>query len=164
MSLPSTLTFYTFCSTHRRCYRVPPSRLPLFQASAFAFLVPAKSILALERWKCPPEGGFSFGVCTEGEVLAVWAASQSLAPGCVHGTVFSPSLSPEEIYGNWSMPLNTSHIWHPRIREVGKEIGFEGRAKWAGQAIAELCLRRWLRSLCFGNGQVKVTIAHFCLF
>ncbi|XP_028618510.1 solute carrier family 23 member 1 isoform X3 [Grammomys surdaster] len=54
-------------------------RLPLFQASAFAFLVPAKSILALERWKCPPE---------------------------------------EEIYGNWSMPLNTSHIWHPRIREV----------------------------------------------
>nr|XP_037865529.1 solute carrier family 23 member 1 isoform X7 [Chlorocebus sabaeus] len=54
-------------------------RLPLFQASAFAFLVPAKAILALERWKCPSE---------------------------------------EEIYGNWSLPLNTSHIWHPRIREV----------------------------------------------
>nr|XP_012604478.1 solute carrier family 23 member 1 isoform X5 [Microcebus murinus] len=30
-------------------------RLPLFQASAFAFLVPAKAILALDRWKCPPE-------------------------------------------------------------------------------------------------------------
>lgn len=42
------------------------SRLPLFQASAFAFLVPAKAILALERWKCPPEGGFSFGICTGG--------------------------------------------------------------------------------------------------
>ncbi|XP_012329298.2 solute carrier family 23 member 1 isoform X1 [Aotus nancymaae] len=54
-------------------------RLPLFQASALAFLVPARAILALERWKCPPE---------------------------------------EEIYGNWSLPLNTSHIWHPRIREV----------------------------------------------
>nr|XP_040128114.1 solute carrier family 23 member 1 isoform X2 [Ictidomys tridecemlineatus] len=54
-------------------------RLPLFQASAFAFLVPAKAILALEKWKCPPE---------------------------------------EEIYGNWSQPLNTSHIWHPRIREI----------------------------------------------
>ncbi|XP_036702550.1 solute carrier family 23 member 1 isoform X3 [Balaenoptera musculus] len=54
-------------------------RLPLFQASAFAFLVPAKAILALDRWKCPPE---------------------------------------EEIYGNWSLPLDTSHIWHPRIREV----------------------------------------------
>ncbi|KAM5169062.1 solute carrier family 23 member 1 [Callospermophilus lateralis] len=54
-------------------------RLPLFQASAFAFLVPAKAILALEKWKCPPE---------------------------------------EEIYGNWSQPLNTSHIWHPRMREV----------------------------------------------
>nr|XP_031528434.1 solute carrier family 23 member 1 isoform X4 [Vicugna pacos] len=30
-------------------------RLPLFQASAFAFLVPAKAILALEKWKCPQE-------------------------------------------------------------------------------------------------------------
>ncbi|XP_069510445.1 solute carrier family 23 member 1 isoform X2 [Ambystoma mexicanum] len=54
-------------------------RLPLFQASAFAFLVPAKSILALDKWKCPPE---------------------------------------EEIYGNWTVPLNTSHIWQPRIREI----------------------------------------------
>lgn len=39
-----------------------PSRLPLFQASAFAFLVPAKAILGLERWKCPPEGGHTSGV------------------------------------------------------------------------------------------------------
>lgn len=52
-----------------------PSRLPLFQASAFAFLVPAKSILALERWKCPSEGGFSLRICTGGEVVEVWAAS-----------------------------------------------------------------------------------------
>ncbi|XP_062867390.1 solute carrier family 23 member 1 [Trichomycterus rosablanca] len=54
-------------------------RLPLFQASAFAFLIPAQAILGLERWKCPPE---------------------------------------EEIYGNWSLPLNTTHIWQPRIREI----------------------------------------------
>ncbi|XP_059716117.1 solute carrier family 23 member 1 isoform X2 [Haemorhous mexicanus] len=54
-------------------------RLPLFQASALAFLVPAKSILALEKWRCPPE---------------------------------------EQIYGNWSLPLNTSHIWQPRMREI----------------------------------------------
>ncbi|XP_041863889.1 solute carrier family 23 member 1 isoform X2 [Melanotaenia boesemani] len=54
-------------------------RLPLFQASAFAFLIPAQAILRLDRWKCP---------------------------------------SDEEIYGNWSIPLNTSHIWHPRIREI----------------------------------------------
>ncbi|XP_053142570.1 solute carrier family 23 member 1 isoform X2 [Hemicordylus capensis] len=54
-------------------------RLPLFQASALAFLVPAKSILALDKWKCPPE---------------------------------------EEIYGNWTLPLNTSHIWQPRLREI----------------------------------------------
>ncbi|KAJ0061876.1 hypothetical protein NL108_013409, partial [Boleophthalmus pectinirostris] len=54
-------------------------RLPLFQASAFAFLIPAQAILSLDRWKCPPQ---------------------------------------EEIYGNWTLPLNTSHIWHPRIREI----------------------------------------------
>ncbi|NXJ15875.1 S23A1 protein, partial [Odontophorus gujanensis] len=54
-------------------------RLPLFQASALAFLVPAKAILALEKWKCPPE---------------------------------------EQIYGNWVLPLNTSHIWQPRMREI----------------------------------------------
>ncbi|KGL89767.1 Solute carrier family 23 member 1, partial [Charadrius vociferus] len=44
-----------------------------------AFLVPAKSILALEKWRCPPE---------------------------------------EQIYGNWSLPLNTSHVWQPRMREI----------------------------------------------
>ncbi|XP_043925778.1 solute carrier family 23 member 1 [Protopterus annectens] len=54
-------------------------RLPLFQASAFAFLVPARAILALDKWKCPPE---------------------------------------DEIYGNWTLPLNTTHIWQPRIREI----------------------------------------------
>ncbi|XP_072446967.1 solute carrier family 23 member 1 isoform X1 [Chiloscyllium punctatum] len=54
-------------------------RLPLFQASAFAFLVPARAILALDKWKCPSE---------------------------------------EEIYGNWTLPFNTTHIWHPRIREI----------------------------------------------
>ncbi|XP_071670985.1 solute carrier family 23 member 1 isoform X2 [Patagioenas fasciata] len=54
-------------------------RLPLFQASALAFLVPAKSILALEKWQCPPE---------------------------------------EQIYGNWTLPLNTSHVWQPRMREI----------------------------------------------
>ncbi|XP_036379775.1 solute carrier family 23 member 1 [Megalops cyprinoides] len=54
-------------------------RLPLFQASAFAFLIPAQAILGLDKWKCPPD---------------------------------------EEIYGNWTLPLNTSHIWHPRIREI----------------------------------------------
>ncbi|XP_007556555.1 solute carrier family 23 member 1 isoform X1 [Poecilia formosa] len=54
-------------------------RLPLFQASAFAFLIPAQAILGLDRWACPSE---------------------------------------DVIYGNWSLPLNTSHVWHPRIREI----------------------------------------------
>ncbi|XP_061746462.1 solute carrier family 23 member 1-like isoform X1 [Nerophis ophidion] len=54
-------------------------RLPLFQASALAFLVPAQAILGLDRWSCP---------------------------------------SDEEIYGNGSLPIDTSHIWQPRIREI----------------------------------------------
>ncbi|XP_034033438.1 solute carrier family 23 member 1 [Thalassophryne amazonica] len=54
-------------------------RLPLFQASAFAFLIPAQAILSLDRWTCPSE---------------------------------------EEIYGNWSLPFKTDHIWQPRIREI----------------------------------------------
>lgn len=32
------------------------SRLPLFQASALAFLIPAQAILGLDRWSCPSEG------------------------------------------------------------------------------------------------------------
>ncbi|XP_072368314.1 solute carrier family 23 member 1 isoform X2 [Scyliorhinus torazame] len=54
-------------------------RLPLFQASAFAFLVPARAILALDKWECPSE---------------------------------------EEIYGNWTLPYNTTHVWYPRMREI----------------------------------------------
>ncbi|NWV71967.1 S23A1 protein, partial [Malurus elegans] len=79
-------------------------RLPLFQASALAFLVPAKSILALEKWRCPPEG--------EGrEVRGVSDCSHPPGPP-------EPPSSPEQIYGNWSLPLNTSHIWQPRMREI----------------------------------------------
>uniref|UniRef100_A0A8D3BNZ8 Solute carrier family 23 member 1 n=1 Tax=Scophthalmus maximus TaxID=52904 RepID=A0A8D3BNZ8_SCOMX len=52
-------------------------RLPLFQASAFAFLIPAQGILSLDRWKCP----------SEGETVCL-------------------------------LPLDTSHIWQPRIREI----------------------------------------------
>ncbi|XP_057676276.1 solute carrier family 23 member 1 isoform X2 [Corythoichthys intestinalis] len=54
-------------------------RLPLFQASALAFLIPAQAILSLERWTCP---------------------------------------SQDEIYGNRSLPLDTAHVWQPRIREI----------------------------------------------
>ncbi|XP_025788509.1 solute carrier family 23 member 2 [Puma concolor] len=33
-------------------WRFLPLRLPLFQASAFAFLAPARAILSLDKWKC----------------------------------------------------------------------------------------------------------------
>ncbi|NXP80501.1 S23A1 protein, partial [Ramphastos sulfuratus] len=81
-------------------------RLPLFQASALAFLVPAKSILALEKWRCPPEGEGA-GRCRGGVQLSPTSR--------VHLMSFHP---PEQIYGNWTLPLNTSHIWQPRMREI----------------------------------------------
>ncbi|XP_069774091.1 solute carrier family 23 member 2-like isoform X2 [Narcine bancroftii] len=54
-------------------------RLPLFQASAFAFLAPARAILSLDKWKCNNTG----------------------VP-----------------FTNSSDIVDTSHIWHPRIREI----------------------------------------------
>uniref|UniRef100_A0A672TC64 Solute carrier family 23 member 2 n=1 Tax=Sinocyclocheilus grahami TaxID=75366 RepID=A0A672TC64_SINGR len=39
----------TYCSCECVCFA---SRLPLFQASAFAFLAPARAILSLDKWKC----------------------------------------------------------------------------------------------------------------
>uniref|UniRef100_A0A8C7BWR5 Solute carrier family 23 member 2 n=1 Tax=Neovison vison TaxID=452646 RepID=A0A8C7BWR5_NEOVI len=35
-------------------------RLPLFQASAFAFLAPARAILSLDKWKCNTTGNCSY--------------------------------------------------------------------------------------------------------
>ncbi|XP_059821470.1 solute carrier family 23 member 2-like [Hypanus sabinus] len=54
-------------------------RLPLFQASAFAFLAPARAILSLDKWKCNNTG---------------------------------------ITFTNSSEMVDTSHIWHPRIREI----------------------------------------------
>ncbi|XP_067857141.1 solute carrier family 23 member 2 [Heptranchias perlo] len=54
-------------------------RLPLFQASAFAFLAPARAILSLDKWKC----------------------NNTDIP-----------------FTNSSEMVDTSHIWHPRIREI----------------------------------------------
>ncbi|NXK07537.1 S23A1 protein, partial [Herpetotheres cachinnans] len=81
-------------------------RLPLFQASALAFLVPAKSILALEKWRCPPEGE------GRGDMGGVFSCSP------LSRDHLTPPPSPEQIYGNWALPLNTSHIWQPRMREI----------------------------------------------
>ncbi|XP_067879130.1 solute carrier family 23 member 2-like isoform X2 [Heterodontus francisci] len=54
-------------------------RLPLFQASAFAFLAPARAILSLDKWKCN---------------------------------------NSDVSFTNSSEMMDTSHIWHPRIREI----------------------------------------------
>uniref|UniRef100_A0A8C8DRC6 Solute carrier family 23 member 2 n=1 Tax=Oryzias sinensis TaxID=183150 RepID=A0A8C8DRC6_9TELE len=44
-------------------------RLPLFQASAFAFLAPAKAILSLDKWKCNNTGKSKFPVLNGTELF-----------------------------------------------------------------------------------------------
>ncbi|KAI4876077.1 hypothetical protein NFI96_026374 [Prochilodus magdalenae] len=63
-------------------------RLPLFQASAFAFLAPARAILSLEKWSCNATG-----------------------PPQDHHRAAVPVVNSTEL-------LHTEHIWHPRIREI----------------------------------------------
>ena len=47
-------------------------RLPLFQASAFAFLAPARAILSLDKWKCNTTGNCSyFHICHGGPLTQV---------------------------------------------------------------------------------------------
>lgn len=47
-------------------------RLPLFQASAFAFLAPARAILSLDKWKCNTTGNCSyFHICHWGPLMQV---------------------------------------------------------------------------------------------
>ncbi|XP_067422907.1 solute carrier family 23 member 1 isoform X1 [Emydura macquarii macquarii] len=109
-------------------------RLPLFQASALAFLVPAKSILALEKWKCPPEA-LHTNPNDQHETKTLQPTGDETSMDHAHktgGTKEHQYLwplqwnrfrekypeDPEEIYGNWTLPLNTSHVWHPRMREI----------------------------------------------
>lgn len=54
-------------------------RLPLFQASAFAFLAPARAILSLDKWKCNTTGNCSyFHICHWGPLTQVIRGR----PGC----------------------------------------------------------------------------------
>uniref|UniRef100_A0A8D1F8E6 Solute carrier family 23 member 2 n=1 Tax=Sus scrofa TaxID=9823 RepID=A0A8D1F8E6_PIG len=50
-------------------------RLPLFQASAFAFLAPARAILSLDKWKCNTTGNCSyFHICHWGPLMQIQGA------------------------------------------------------------------------------------------
>lgn len=49
------MTSYFANTSFQRCHYFL-SRLPLFQASAFAFLAPARAILSLDKWKCNNTG------------------------------------------------------------------------------------------------------------
>lgn len=54
-------------------------RLPLFQASAFAFLAPARAILSLDKWKCNTTGNCSyFHICHWGPLMQMVEGR----PGC----------------------------------------------------------------------------------
>lgn len=75
----------------------------------------------LEGW-----GGRSLEVQTPGCIYGSSVSSPYVSVPCSYVCV-SLSLPSEEIYGNWSLPLNTSHIWQPRIREVGSHVEWKGK-------------------------------------
>lgn len=102
-------------------------RLPLFQASAFAFLAPARAILSLEKWKCNNTGEertVIYLYFTIYYISMVWLAfsGKSLAKICdsLVSDRSSPRLFPQADIPalNGTELLNTEHIWQPRIREV----------------------------------------------
>lgn len=127
--------YYLFSSTHSTAhhgYSVPPSRLPLFQASAFAFLVPAKAILALERWKCPPKGGFDLDVYAGGGVLEVWA-------GCIRDRV-SFLLCPQRrsmVTGvcPWIPPISGILGFERWVERLGLEEGLGGWFAYTAELV-----------------------------
>lgn len=132
LSLHLTFLFNTFSSTHSTAATVcrfqaaaVPGQCLCVSGSSQGYPGLGEVEVSFRRWV-----QFWHLHWRPGQLPVVWAS------GFVHGSVFSPFLPPEEIYGNWSMPLNTSHIWHPRIREVGKEIGSEGWGRWAGHCWA----------------------------
>lgn len=75
-------------------------------------------------WRGEAQEPGSLDNCPNSRQLGAFMAASSL-PLCLCSLAMCVSLFllPEEIYGNWSLPLNTSHIWHPRIREVGLHLG-----------------------------------------
>uniref|UniRef100_UPI0035901EB7 solute carrier family 23 member 1-like n=1 Tax=Myxine glutinosa TaxID=7769 RepID=UPI0035901EB7 len=71
-------------------------RLPLFQASAFAFLVPARAILSLDKWKCPNTTSLMYPASLNSSLVHV---------GGSH-------------FVNGTKTFDSSDIWYPRMQEI----------------------------------------------
>lgn len=76
------------------------------------------------HWRGEPQEPGGLGDCSMSIPQGAFRAASLLSLSVPRARVcVFLSVPPEEIYGNWSLPLNTSHIWHPRIREVGLHVG-----------------------------------------
>ncbi|NWZ87149.1 S23A2 protein, partial [Poecile atricapillus] len=102
-------------------------RLPLFQASAFAFLAPARAILSLEKWKCNNTGNYCLSwrtqsscwgcpwipVSAQGQVGWVWSSlaqwELSLLPGNGGALRFLPTQT---------IPFHSSLQERPKTRTI----------------------------------------------
>lgn len=136
------------CSCLPTSHPVPVALCLCFQAAAvpgqcLCISGPSESHPGPREMEMPSRRWVHFwGLHWEGESLE---PGGRVCPMSVQSSIFTFSLSmcvflslpTEEIYGNWSLPLNTSHIWHPRIREVGlhveqKRPGLESVVRWGG--------------------------------
>lgn len=132
-------------------------RLPLFQASAFAFLAPARAILSLDKWKCNTTGNCSyFHICPWGPLTQVikgrpgHAAPGSLKSFLESGTRTHRPANSLECSNLWIMfPSLSVHSFIPTPRAS------EGQK---GPQISML-----MRLICVGmKGEIFVLFS--CLF
>lgn len=85
-------------------------RLPLFQASAFAFLAPARAILSLDKWKCNTTGNCSyFHICHWGPLKQVERGpghpANNSVPSCIEHRMYWPLAAQTSL---WTVPVSVS--------------------------------------------------------
>uniref|UniRef100_A0A8C7QNY9 Solute carrier family 23 member 1 n=1 Tax=Oncorhynchus mykiss TaxID=8022 RepID=A0A8C7QNY9_ONCMY len=140
-------------------------RLPLFQASAFAFLIPAQAILGLDRWKCPPEGAsLNLNLCEKNRIQGAIIASSAVE--VVIGLVGLPGLLLDYIG-----PLTVT----PTVSLIGLSV-FQTAGDRAGShwGLSALCiflivlfaqyLRNWSFPFLTYNRKKGFSITRFQIF
>uniref|UniRef100_A0A8C7CHZ1 Solute carrier family 23 member 1 n=1 Tax=Oncorhynchus kisutch TaxID=8019 RepID=A0A8C7CHZ1_ONCKI len=140
-------------------------RLPLFQASAFAFLIPAQAILGLDRWKCPPEGAsLNLNLCEKNRIQGAIIASSVVE--VVIGLVGLPGLLLDYIG-----PLTVT----PTVSLIGLSV-FQTAGDRAGShwGLSALCiflivlfaqyLRNWSFPFLTYNRKKGFSITRFQIF
>ncbi|KAF3851272.1 hypothetical protein F7725_013044 [Dissostichus mawsoni] len=107
-------------------------RLPLFQASAFAFLAPARAILSLDKWKCNNTGGSTIQQHRASEHRAHLAPQDTRDPRGYHRVIFGRGVyrSAGSAWAPAEIHRTSDH--HPTVTLIGLS-GFQAAGERAGK-------------------------------